>query len=57
MMMVMMKYLNLNNRNDARDHDHQVGRFPVVPQTSSYDTEGCIGEHSTGSNLQENISL
>ena len=42
---------NLNNRNDPRDHDHQVGRFPVVPKTARDDAEGSVAEDSEGGNL------
>ena len=42
---------NLNNRNDPRDHDHQVRRFPVVPKTARDDAEGSVAEDSEGGHL------
>ena len=44
---------NLNNRNDPRDHDHEVGRFPVVSQAARNDAEGGVAEDSEGGNLTQ----
>lgn len=44
---------NLNNRNDPCDHDHQVGRFPVVSQTACDDAEGSVAEDSEGGDLTQ----
>ena len=44
---------NLNNRNDPRDHDNQVRRFPVVSKTARDDAEGSVAEDSEGGNLTQ----
>jgi len=44
---------DLNNRNDARDHDHQVGGLPVVSQTAGDDAEGGVAKHPEGRHLEK----
>ena len=47
---------NLNNRNDPRDHDHQVGGLPVVSQTAGDDAEGGVAKHPESRHLNNAAS-
>ena len=47
----------LNNGDDSRDHDHQVGRLPVVSKTSGDDAECRVSEHAKGGDLASRIQM
>ena len=47
----------LNNGDDSRDHDHQVGRLPVVSKTSGDDAECRVSEHAEGGDLASRIQM
>ena len=47
----------LHDGDDAGDHDHEVGRLPVVPQAARDDAEGGVPEHAQRSHLQHNTIL
>ena len=41
----------LNNGDDSRDHDFQVGRLPVVSKTSGDDAECRVSEQNTNEEM------
>ena len=50
---LMRESCNLNNRDDARDHDHHVGNLPVVSKTARDDAEGSVAKDSEGRHLTQ----
>ena len=46
----------LHDGDDAGDHDHEVGRLPVVPQAARDDAESGVPEHAKRSHLHNTIN-
>jgi hypothetical protein len=46
---------DLDDGDDAGDHDHQVGQLSVVPEAAGDDAEGGVGEHAAGPDHQQDV--